>query len=221
MTGADTEWYVFGICGAGLPPALRLHGRSLRTLPIGAATVVVERHRGRVEPTRESLGEQHAIVADLAERAESLLPARFGSVLRRAALEAAVLEHQAEIVRALALVAGRRQMTVRVFGPPGRAVHAHTAAASGTAYLEARRARARHVPAEVETIQRVLGGLAAAERVDSSHERPLRATVFHLIDRALVDPYRSRAADLQPLLAPWPVMVTGPWPAFAFSPELF
>jgi hypothetical protein len=110
MSGGDSGLYVFAIAGAGLPPALRVYGHSLRTLPIGQANVVVERHRGRAEPTSESLREQHAIVVELAERTESLLPARFGSVISRDALDAAVLEHQAEILRALTLVSGRQQM---------------------------------------------------------------------------------------------------------------
>lgn len=225
MNTSDSELHVYAIAGPGMPGKLRVRGRSLRTLPIGQAHVVVEDHRGRIEPSPESLQEQHAIVVNLSERVGSLLPARFGSVLSDAALHAIVLEHQPEIVDALALVDGRRQMTVRVFGPADASVPAVDRASTGTAFLESRRARVRHVPAEVETIRQALGMLAARERVDAGQAGGLRVTVFHLVDRQQIDAYRERAASLPSLLEPTlervRVTVTGPWPAFAFAPELF
>ncbi|MGH8638681.1 MAG: GvpL/GvpF family gas vesicle protein [Burkholderiales bacterium] len=225
MSAGDRELHVYAIAGAGLPPRVRVRGHSLRTLPIGQAHVVVEAHRGRIEPTPESLQEQHAIVVNLAERAGSLLPARFGSVLTDAALHAIVLDHQPEILDALALVDGRRQMTVRVFGPPDSSVPEIDRASTGTAFLESRRARVHHVPAEVETIRLALGPRAVRERVDVGQAGGLRVTVFHLVDREKIHTYREQAASLQTLLESTQervrVTVTGPWPAFAFAPELF
>jgi hypothetical protein len=225
MSAGERELRVYAIAGPGMPSRLRVRGHSLRTLAIGHTHVVVEEHPTRAEPTPELLQDQHAVVVDLSERVGSLLPARFGSVLGGAALHAIVLRHEPEILDALALVEGREQMTVRVFGPPDTSVPVIDRASTGTAFLESRRARVRHVPSEAETIGRTLGAFAAAERVDVGQAGGLRVTVFHLVDRQKIEAYRTQAASLQSLLEPAPervrVRVTGPWPAFAFTPELF
>jgi Gas vesicle synthesis protein GvpL/GvpF len=225
MSAGARELYVYAIAGAGLPPTLRVHGHSLRTLAMGQVHTVVEARRGRAEPTTESLQEQHAIVVHLAERVGALLPVRFGSVLSGAALRAIVAEHEPQILQALALVLGRWQMTVRVFGPPDSSMPAVERGSTGTAFLESRRALAHHVPAEAATISRVLGTLAADERMALGQPGGLRVTLFHLVDREKIETYRERAASLQSTLEPTlervKVTVTGPWPAFAFAPELF
>jgi hypothetical protein len=110
---------------------------------------------------------------------------------------------------------------VRVFGPPDETRPVIERGASGTAFLESRRAQVRHEPAEVATTRRVLDGLPAAERVEVGQGHGLRVTVFHLVDRTRDREYLARAATLQSQLEPYRVTVTGPWPAFAFTPELF
>jgi hypothetical protein len=40
------------------------------------------------------------------------------------------------------------------------------------------------------------------------------------VRRSIVERYRARTASLAQELAPHPVSVTGPWPAFAFVPEV-
>ena len=91
---------------------------------------------------------------------------------------------------------------------------------SGTAYLARRRERAHQQPPEVEIIRRELGALVRAERAEAG-ERGVRLVVYHLVARRLVSRYRRRASVLQTLLTPYAVTVTGPWPVFAFAPELF
>jgi hypothetical protein len=46
-------------------------------------------------------------------------------------------------------------------------------------------------------------------------------TVFHLVPLERLDVYRRRASGLQSMLPRHVVTVTGPWPVFAFAPELF
>jgi hypothetical protein len=111
-------------------------------------------------------------------------------------------------------------MTVRVLGPPDRGVPDAPAAASGAGFLRARREQLRHLPPEAAVIRQELAGLAAAERMEAGAGR-LRLTVFHLVDRSAIAAYRRRASKLQEKLQPHVVRVTGPWPAFAFAPELF
>ena len=71
-----------------------------------------------------------------------------------------------------------------------------------------------------EIIRRELGALARAERAEAG-ERGVRLVVYHLVARRLISRYRRRASVLPTLLTPYTVTVTGPWPVFAFAPELF
>lgn len=218
MAGGE-RLYVYGLAAPGLPKRLRILGRPLRTLSIDGIDVVVEpEDAGRVLTT-EALEAQHAVVVKLAARAPALLPARFGSLSDEAALRRVVAAHRREILRALAHVRNRDQMTIRVFGTP-EAPAAPGPASSGAEFLRRRREQARYEPPEVADIRRVLAPYVAGERVVPG-ERTLRVTVFHLVARRRRSTYLSRASTLQQILAPHRVTVTGPWPPFAFAPELF
>jgi len=224
----EKQWYVYGLCGTGLPGRLTVRGHALRAIPIvgrGSSTrlaivAVVEPVIARVEPTIETLQTQHDIVTRIAARVPALIPARFGSTMSERALQERVEAHDADIRAALRRVRGRAQMTIRVFGEPDLPAPAAPRAVSGTAFLEQRRARAHYVPAEVALIREQLGAHAKAERVEPG-ERTLRVTVFHLVPRNAVETYRQRASALQATLAPRQVTVSGPAPAFAFAPELW
>jgi hypothetical protein len=217
--GIDRDVYVYALSSPGLPRRLSVLGRRLNCLSAGGVDAVVERSRtpGR---SLDDIQLQHRVVTQLAARAAALLPARFGSVLTERALRSLVAERQDEIHAALQQVRNCVQMTLRVFGPPDPDGAAHPLSGSGTAYLAQRRARAHHQPPEVEVIRRELGTIAKAERTEMG-ERGVRLVVFHLVARGRVAQYRRRASVLQTALAPYAVTVTGPWPAFAFAPELF
>jgi hypothetical protein len=224
----EKQWYVYGLCGPGLPARLTVLGHALRGLPIARRAsstrseivAIVEPVAARVEPTIENLQTQHEIVTRLAARVPALIPARVGSTMSERALRERVAAHDADIRDALRRVDACAQMTIRVFGPSDLPAPAASRAASGTAFLEQRRARAHYVPAEVDVIREQLGAHARAERVEPG-ERTLRVTVFHLVPRDSVEAYRQRASALQAMLAPRQVTVSGPAPAFAFAPELW
>lgn len=220
MTARDPHWYVYALAARGLPAALRLPGHSLDVLTIAGVDVIVERRPERPHPTADVLRDQHRIVARLAERSDAILPARFGTWVDETALRKVITGHTGTITRALAAVRGRQQMTVRVFGAPDVIAPAAGRPASGTAFLESRRARVHAVPADVATIRTVLGGLVADERVEAGGPG-LRLTVFHLVPAALVGTYREKASELVSGLAPHDVRISGPWPPFAFAPDLF
>jgi hypothetical protein len=219
MAGGDEELYVYAFAAPGLPGTLRIRGHSLRTLTIDDVDVVVERRRGRLEPALEALQEQHDVVTSLAARAPTLLPARFGSLVREATLRSIVGAHRSDLAASLARVRDCEQMTIRVFGAPDVGSRVPDPSMSGTAFLQHRRERAHYVPAEVEVIRRTVGESVVEERVEPGQGR-LRVTVFHLVRRDAVKGYQTKASALQALLDPHKVTVTGPWPAFAFSPEL-
>ena len=219
MRETERDVYVYALSSPGLPRRLSVLGRRLNCLTIGGVDVIVERS---VTPGRslEDIQLQHRIVSRLAARASALLPARFGSMLPEGAVKSLVSERQDEIQEALRLVRNCEQMTLRVFGPAEREEATDPPSGSGTAYLARRRERAHRRPPELEIISRELGALVTAERAEAG-ERGVRLVVYHLVARRLVSRYRRRASGLQALLTPYPVTVTGPWPVFAFGPELF
>jgi hypothetical protein len=219
MRETDREVYVYALSSPELPRRLSVLGRRLNCLTIGGIDVIVERS-GTPGRSLEDIQLQHRIVSRLAARASALLPARFGSMVTEGAVKSLVSERQDEIQEALRLVRNCEQMTLRVFGPAEREEATDPPSGSGTAYLARRRERAHQRPPELEIISRELGALVTAERAEAG-ERGVRLVVYHLVARRLVSRYRRRASVLQTLLTPYAVTVTGPWPVFAFGPELF
>jgi hypothetical protein len=217
---SDPELYVYALAAPGLPGELAAGERTLEVLRAGEVDVVVERGRAKRDPSAEAIGEQHGIVMDLLQRGSAILPARFGSVISEQELKRIVARRSSEIEKALALVKGHRQMTLRVFGEPDTSRPPEARRTSGTAFLESLRERAHHVPPEATVIRAHVDGLVSAERVEPG-AAGARLVAFHLVVTDRVEEYRNRAASLESKLAPHRVLVTGPWPAFAFAPELF
>ncbi len=224
MGRSDGHLYVYGLADAGLPARFTVRRHALRTVPVpdlrSKLVAIVEVMTARPEPTVENLQTQHEIVTKLADRVPALIPARFGSLMSEKALGALAETHREAIADALRRVRECAQMTVRVFGSPDLPAPSLPRAASGTAFLEQRRARAHYVPAEVGTIRKLLKMYVKEERVEPG-ERMLRVAVFHLVPRASIEEYRHEAATLPAILVPHQVTVSGPSPAFAFAPELF
>jgi hypothetical protein len=108
-------------------------------------------------------------------------------------------------------------MTLRLIDPAG-AVSEPDQATSGTAYLQRRRAL-HTVPAEAAALMAALQTFVVDVRVQPGRAG-IRASVYHLVERRAAAEYRAAAAGAIPALAPWRATVTGPWPAFAFAPEL-
>jgi hypothetical protein len=217
MAAGDGALYVYALAEPSLPARMRVLGRALRVVEIGRVAVIAGSPPVRAGVAAEDVQEQHAMIVELASRTNALLPARYGSTLSQAALTSLILQREDDLVEALTLVRGRSQMTVRVFGAPEPAAPVG-ARSSGTAFLESLRARARYEPPEVEAIRRAVRRHVAAERV-APGDGGVRATIFHLVPRRSIDAYR-RAASSAASALPYRVTVTGPWPPFAFAPEL-
>jgi hypothetical protein len=91
-------------------------------------------------------------------------------------------------------------------------------AAAGTAYLQQRRAAVS--PAAVpgiEIVQHTVRDLVASERLERT---PAGATVYHLIAAGSDAAYRERIQGITVDGTALNARVTGPWPPFAFAPEL-
>jgi hypothetical protein len=191
-------------------------GEELRRLRCGALELVT----GAAPPplSEAALRAHEAAVRAIAGACGSCLPARFGAA---AADEESLLSllgaREPELAEALALVRGREQMTLRVHGPAG-AVAAGNEGGPGTRYLAERR-RARAVP-ELDPLRAALAAWIRAERVERhGGETGLLASAYHLVDRGSAAAYQD-AVEATPL-AGLRASVTGPWPAWAFAPELW
>ena len=212
--------YVYALTEPGLPRFFTVLGRRLHKLPIDDVAAIVER-RERPEFTTDAARQQHDIVSRLASRLSVVLPARFGSVTDESSLRALVSRHRLAILAAFEQARGCAQMTIRVFGQDAATPDApRPVARTGTEFLERARERSNQVPLEAATVRAQMSAYVKAERI-ASGERNGLVTVFHLVPLERLDSYRRRASGLQSMLPRHAVTVTGPWPVFAFAPELF
>lgn len=224
MESRERRLYVYALAEPGLPGRLRLNGRTLSALRVGAFDAVV----GRVEEIEhlgalDALGVQHAITTALHARASALLPVRYGTAVTERELGDLVDRHASVLLGALDAVRGRAQMNVRM----RVAARARRAGAtvqppvrSGTAYLEARRSDAAAFLQLVAAARRVVADLISAEELEPRAAGG-EAAIFHLVARERAADYQERAPALQKILRPSPARVTGPWPPFAFVPKLW
>jgi Gas vesicle synthesis protein GvpL/GvpF len=224
-------WYVFafvdavpaGTAGEGLTGAL-----SLRKL--AGAFVVVER-RADVPPVAfGTLKRHHDVVAHLAALVPAILPVRFGTLLTTPDLEDAVEDRDEEIAEAFGLVRDRVQFTWRMTGRTpqtgGRRLKAEhpwrdraaDRPKSGAAYLR-RAAQAANPapPAAFRVLQTGLSSLIASQRYQQGTPG-LPEAVYHLVDRRQLDRYVAAAAGLKESRTPF--TLSGPFPPFAFAPEI-
>jgi hypothetical protein len=197
----------------------------LRQVRAGEVQAVVGDLATAPQPGRENLARQDAEVRRLAERFDALLPARFGEWAADEAALAAKLAHRSgEFVRALAMVRGCVQITLRVFGEPEPVSpdEPETAGGPGTRYLTARRReleQARSLP-EIDPLREVLRPLLRAERIERQAAGRLLGTAYHLVPRERTAEY---LATLEEETGKLPggrrVVASGPWPPYAFAPE--
>jgi Gas vesicle synthesis protein GvpL/GvpF len=220
MKPASEGIYLYALAEPDLPRQFSVLGRRLRNLPIGNVAAIIET-RPPPEFTTEAVRQQHAIITRLMSRMPVLLPARFGSVTDEPSLRTLVSRHRPEILAAFEQVRGCAQMTIRIFGPGGGTPDApRPGARTGTEFLQRARERSKYLPPEAGIVREDLSAHVKAERI-ASGERPGLLTVFHLVPFERVGSYRQRASGLQSRLPSHVVTVTGPWPVFAFAPELF
>jgi hypothetical protein len=212
--------YVYALTNrAGAP--FEAAGQQVDFIDIGDVFAAATTMAAMPKLSETALRAQHDIVGAIAARVEAILPARFGSLVARDELERIVFLRRDAIAEALALVAGREQMTLRVFGDPEPAgLDAPPPATTGTEYLAQRAAAGRMVPAAVRPLADAVRHLVKAERLVRG-ERGVMATLYHLVTRGDSAEYQQA---LDPLRAGFPgpgFIVSGPWPPFAFAPELW
>lgn len=209
----DEDWQVFALAAGPLPARVRVAGRFVRVLRVGRIAVIVGTPHEL--PVEEALRDQHAIVLELARRFDPILPVRFGARMTAARITDVVRPSAEVLTKALAHVRGRQQMTIRLVGP---AAPAPVPAAGGADYL-ARRLAAQTYPPEASPLREAVNRFVVDERTQPGRGT-VRLTVFHLVDRNHVPAYIQAAKDASDLIDPWRMSLSGPWPPFAFAPEL-
>ena len=136
--------YVYALAGRSAAP-FAAHGHRSEFVEFGNVHAAVERSAERPAVSEAALRIQHEIVIRISASVDDALPVRFGARVEEEELGHLVAMRRDVIKRALDLVRGRVQMTVRIRGQEvsaDRAASPTIAGTTGTAYLEARRAAA-------------------------------------------------------------------------------
>jgi gas vesicle protein GvpL/GvpF len=210
------------------PLGAGLAGEPLLLVAAGDVVAVVGEMEDPPVATPDAIRGHDEIVRRLAEFSEAILPARFGTVQDAPALAEWLAATAVGLGEALRLVAGREQMTLHVFlGETPAAVASEAnderagdlALGPGARYLAERRQHWRQkerVP-ELEPLRPRLDALVVAERVELRATPPLRASVYHLIERGRSAEYRDAVEANLDLVAGVRLRVSGPWAPYAFA----
>jgi hypothetical protein len=232
--------YLYALVGRApaAPLGVGLGGEPLSLVASPHVVAVVGEMREAPAATPDAVRGHDAVVRRLAEVSEAILPARFGSLHAAPVLAGWLEGATATVGEALRLVAGREQMTLHVYhmGSPGMASHTPHAecprepgalrdveegpgVGPGTRYLTERRRhrRERESLSELEPLRPRLDALVTAERVELRATPPLRASVYHLIERGRSAEYREAVETGLDLVVGVRVRVSGPWAPYAFA----
>ena len=214
--------YVYAISGSAAS-SFDAAGYRVEFIDLGGVFAVAATMDERPALTEGNLRNQHDIVSAIAARVDAVVPARFGSLVDRAELRRVVALRRDAILEALALVAGREQMTIRVIGAGESTARERVESMpmSGTRYLQQRKTAAEWtLPPGARAVVDAVRALVHAERVVGGEGRVL-ATVYHLVTRGASVDYARRLDACRATHAGFPFIISGPWPPFAFAPELW
>ncbi|MBX5483066.1 MAG: GvpL/GvpF family gas vesicle protein [Myxococcaceae bacterium] len=214
--------------GLKAPPRVRALGKGpLRLVRAGGFTVLVSEvpEGTSLDAGLEALRRYDHIVRAAHRKAEALLPFRFGTTTDSVRTLASSLRPRGRALRqALRRVRGREQLTLRLIGSASQApaTTPREPRSSGAAFLRARaeaERRRRSVP-ELEPVRAMVADLIRAERAERTEgPGPVRATVFHLVDRGKGRAWLRRVKKAPGLEGDWRLFVSGPAPAWGFGPE--
>jgi hypothetical protein len=221
---------VYAVVSGAIGP-LRAEGASgerLRRVRVAGLDLVIGFVPRIPRPTAAALRRYDAAVRALMETHGSVLPARYGTCAETLDhLVLAARDRRETLRRALRLVRHRVQMTVRVFGAgsdrgqtrirPGSdrgLTPVRAGSDPGRQYLQ-RRAAELQIPG-AEPLRVAVKKWVRAERTERHDSGRLAGSMYHLIPRGAAAAYRSavqRAAGAADLT----VVVSGPWPPYAFT----
>jgi hypothetical protein len=179
---------------------------------------------GEVEDTPSiapaSLRLHDEVVRRVARASDAILPFRFGAtVLDAGELTEGLAPRLESLAAALERTRGCDQMTLRLYSEePAKHPPAGDDAGPGTRWLRERSAGDANSLRELVHLRASLAPHARAEVVEThGSSPPLRASVFHLVERERLHDYRAAVAGVDSAIAPARVVLSGPWPPYAFT----
>jgi hypothetical protein len=182
---------------------------ALRAIAMSGLMVIAGEVAAACQVSREALAAHDRAVRRVEARA--VLPVRFAAVAADLpALRRFVRERRTELTAALARVAGCEQFTLRVF--PSRRARTRPAPGEGpgAAWLRAR----SPLPPQIAPLREAVAALVKDERAEAGDGV---ASVYHLVARADRRAYRAALARGLRAVSGTRVVVSGPWPAYAFT----
>jgi hypothetical protein len=223
---------VYALTGSASPVSgSGLAGERLHLVRESSISAVVGRLKVAPRPSAETLRGYDRTVRRLAEHVPALLPARFGTCFEDPEeLRFVLRSRRAPVQRALAHVRNRVQMTVRIVsasdavGTPqptrekSRAERAGHPAGRGAAYLRDRAAAAAR-ERQIAGFDPVRAAVARWVRDEKVERQGPIITVYHLVPRSAAGAYQ-RAVLHAAAASGLRVVVSGPWPAYAFADTL-
>lgn len=212
----NVEWTVYALAAPPLSSTINVGGRAVRVIRVGPIGVLGVVSVGDTTYSEAALRDQHEIVLALSEKVDPLLPVRFGTRMTSAVLRDTIQRSTEALSAALDNVRGRRQMTLRLIGSP--TASDTFAVRSGAEYLQQRRA-AYSIPGELDPLRSAVRQLVAEERV-APGRAGVRITLFHLVETEAIAEYQQAVEHSSRDMTPGSVTLSGPWPPFAFAPEL-
>jgi hypothetical protein len=206
-------------------------GERLRRVRMAGLDIVIGVVPRAPRPTQAALRRYDATVRRLMDTHSSVLPARFGTYAPSLEdLTQTARDRRDGLRRSLRLVRHRVQMTVRVFGVGSASVprtrsesvqsrfrvvpESSEKATLGRQYLQ-RRAAEMQIPG-TESLRASVKKWVRAERTERQDRGRLAGSLYHLIPRGAATAYRAslqRAASAADVT----IVVSGPWPPYAFA----
>jgi hypothetical protein len=212
--------YVYALLGGPMKPR-RLSGRPIDVIKVAGIHAAVEYRTTAPDISEDTLRQQHDIVVRLAQITDAILPVRFGAFVAAEELGRIIRLRQEMLRAALDEVRGREQMTVRILGK-AEAVPPALERRSGTEYLLGLAAshRALHSPLSI-AINDAVRPVVVRSHTDAGRGG-VQLVLNHLIRRGHADEYRSLIESAAAAFEPVPeLLISGPWPPFAFVPDLW
>jgi hypothetical protein len=209
-------------------------GERLRRVRVSGLDLVIGLLPRLPRPTPAALTRYDAAVRRLMDTHGSVLPARYGTCAATLEeLTATTLDRREALRRSLRLVRHRVQMTVRVFGPgsdrgrtgvrprsdPGPTLvrprsECEYGPTQGRQFLQ-RRAAELQIPGS-EALRVAVRKWVRAERAERHDRGRLAGSMYHLVPRGAAPAYRT-ALQRAALAAGLTIIVSGPWPPYAFA----
>lgn len=205
--------WVYGICDR--PELASPRRRGLAQAPLDslreqALLAVFTRHAHSVgEPAADALWAHERVVERLMTD-RTVLPMRFGStVADEAELRRFLVDRQATLVAALAAIAGRVELGVRILA---QREHGGPVASGREYVLSKLRDGAR-----ADRVHEPLAALAADSRLQPPRggDEVLRGA--YLVDRSAISRFRTGVQRLQQAHPEVAILCTGPWPPYTFA----